>query len=75
MSNTNTNNTNTKKPVNSNSLYVGDLHPDINEAFLFDLFREIGTILSIKVCRDNSTSKSLGYAYVNFQKTDDGKFK
>jgi len=73
--NNNTNNTNnsntTKKPNISNSLYVGDLHPDINETFLFDLFRDIGTIQSIKVCRDNVTNKSLGYAYVNFQKPEE----
>jgi len=60
-----------KKITPNNSLYVGDLHPEINEAFLFDLFREYGPILSIKVCRDNISSKSLGYAYVNFQKTED----
>jgi polyadenylate-binding protein len=76
--NSNTNNSitnNTKKQIISNSLYVGDLHPDINETFLFDLFREHGTIQSIKVCRDNVTNKSLGYAYVNFQKPEEGKYK
>ena len=56
-------------------LSLGDLHAEVTEAMLFDKFASAGPVLSIRVCRDVMTRRSLGYAYVNFQQPADGKSK
>ena len=49
------------------TLYVGNLHPDVTELTLYDIFSKAVIVLSIRICKDTVTGKYLGYAYVNFK--------
>ncbi|KAB1214740.1 Polyadenylate-binding protein 4 [Morella rubra] len=55
----------------STSLYVGDLDQNVNDSQLYDFFNQVGQVVSVRVCRDLSTRRSLGYGYVNYSNTQD----
>lgn len=54
------------------SLYVGNLHSNVNERMLFEKFSRFGNIVSIRVFKDKA-QRSNGYAYVNYFHKKDGK--
>ncbi|KAF5750455.1 polyadenylate-binding protein 7-like isoform X1 [Tripterygium wilfordii] len=53
------------------SIYVGDLHPDVTDGQLADIFAEFKSITSVRLCRDSTTGRSLCYGYVNFVSQQD----
>jgi polyadenylate-binding protein len=57
------------------SVYIGDLPVDLPrpEEAVTSLFSSVAPVVSVKVCRDMATQRSLGYAYVNFQTPADAE--
>ncbi|XP_073140510.1 polyadenylate-binding protein 8-like isoform X2 [Henckelia pumila] len=55
------------------SLYVGDLDANVTDSQLYDLFSQVGDVVSVRVCRDLTSRHSLGYGYVNYGSHQDAE--
>ncbi|KAK4766392.1 hypothetical protein SAY87_008034 [Trapa incisa] len=53
------------------SLYVGDLDFNVTDSQLYDLFNQVAQVVSVRVCRDLTSRRSLGYGYVNYSNPAD----
>ncbi|XP_059647817.1 polyadenylate-binding protein 8-like [Cornus florida] len=53
------------------SLYVGDLELNVTDSQLYDVFNQLGQVVSVRVCRDLTSHQSLGYGYVNYGNPQD----
>ncbi|KAK4799169.1 hypothetical protein SAY86_024534 [Trapa natans] len=53
------------------SLYVGDLDFNVTDSQLYDLFNQVAQVVSVRVCRDLTSRRSLGYGYVNYSNAAD----
>ena len=53
------------------TLWVYDLHVDVTEEDLCNIFNNV---VHAKVCKDSISNVSLGHAYVNFEERADGIF-
>ena len=54
-------------------LYVGSLHCNITEEMLKGIFEPFGKIDDLKIMKDPSTGKSLGYGFVTYRVAEDAK--
>ena len=61
-------------PTNhENSLYVGNLHPMIDEMAFYAQFHPFGTILSSRIMKNTYTGASRGFGFVTFEKKEDAE--
>ena len=64
---------NNPQPQPENTLYVGNLHPDLREDVLFAEFSHFGRITSCRVLHNTYTGLSREFAFVSFEKRSDAE--
>jgi polyadenylate-binding protein len=54
------------------ALHVSNLAENVSDGMLFEFFKEMGSVVSLRVIKDDN-GKSLGYAYVNFNTSEEAE--
>ena len=53
------------------NIYVGNLHFNVNEEELKEIFEEFGEIMSVRIITDKQTGRSKGFGFVEMIKEED----
>lgn len=60
--------------LSTTSLYIGDLDHSVTDGQLYEMFSQVASVASVRVCKDISSQLSLGYGYVNYNNPQDGNY-
>lgn len=55
------------------NIYVGNLHFNLNEDELKEIFEEYGVVNSVKVITDKYSGRSKGFAFIEMPNEDEAK--
>lgn len=55
------------------ALFIGNLHKNVTEKHIIDVFSCYPSFISAKLCVDSSNGQSLGHGYLNFGNKDDAE--
>lgn len=61
----------TPNPVSGTSLHVSNLDLSVTEAVLYETFSPYAPIVTLRICRDAQTQRSLGHGYINYKSVED----
>ncbi|KAL7714503.1 RNA-binding protein TIA-1 [Entamoeba marina] len=62
---------NTTETGNVYKLFVGGLHPEVNDDILYRHFKKFGSLTGARVLRNAQTGKSKGYGFISFSIKED----
>jgi len=55
------------------NIYIGNLHYNVNEEELKEIFKEYGEVMSITIITDKYTRKSKGFGFIEMLNDEQGK--
>ncbi len=55
------------------NLYIGNLHYNVNEEELKEIFKKFGEIMSVRIITDNQTGRSKGFGFIEMIKEEEAR--